>query len=191
MALIGRIRGMRMRDGKSISEISRLTGLSRNMNKRWLNVAQGATPKYRRRDVSTKLAPFIATLTQGLEVDARRAKHERRTLRALHVQLASQGYDGRYTRLIDFIRQWRDKQGKFISARGLVPLAFELGEAFQFDWSEEAQTTPLYPCSRYSAADILVVDARLPSAPNLAAGTCNSRCSVRCPLRFKEPAICS
>jgi len=137
MVLIGKIRGMRMRDGKSISEISRLTSLSRNTIKKWLQTPQGATPKYRRRDVSTKLAPFIATLTQALEVDARRAKHERRTARALHVQLTSQGYDGGYTRLTDFIRQWRDKQGKLISARAFVPLAFELGEAFQFDWSEE------------------------------------------------------
>ena len=137
MALIGKIRGMRLRDGKSISEISRLTSLSRNTIKKWLQTPQGATPKYRRRDVSSKLAPFIATLTQALEVDARRAKHERRTARALHVQLTSQGYDGGYTRLTDFIRQWRDKQGKLISARAFVPLAFELGEAFQFDWSEE------------------------------------------------------
>jgi transposase len=137
MALIGKIRGMRLRDGKSISEISRLTSLSRNTIKKWLHSPQGAVPKYRRCDVSTKLAPFIATLTQALEVDARRAKHERRTARALHVELTSQGYDGGYTRLTDFIRSWRDKQGKLISARAFVPLAFELGEAFQFDWSEE------------------------------------------------------
>ena len=137
MALIGKIRGMRMRDGKSISEISRLTSLSRNTIKKWLSTPQSATPKYRRRDVSTKLAPFIQTLTQALEVDARRAKHERRTARALHVQLAADGYSGGYTRLTDFIRDWRDKQGKLISTSAFVPLAFELGEAFQFDWSEE------------------------------------------------------
>lgn len=99
MALIGKVRGMRMRDGKSISEISRLTSLSRNTIKKWLGTPQSATPKYRRRDVSTKLAPFVAPLTQALEVDARRAKHERRTARALHVQLAADCYSGGYTRL--------------------------------------------------------------------------------------------
>ena len=62
MALIGKIRGMRMRDGKSISEISRLTSLSRNTIEKWLSTPQSATPKYRRRDVPTKLAPFVATL---------------------------------------------------------------------------------------------------------------------------------
>jgi transposase len=137
MALIGKIRGMRMRDGKSISEISRLTSLSRNTIKKWLRTPQGAAPRYRRRDVSTKLAPFVAMLTQALEVDARRAKHERRTARALHVQLTAEGYDGGYTRLTDFIRDWRAAQGKLISTNAFVPLAFELGEAFQFDWSEE------------------------------------------------------
>jgi len=137
MALIGKIRGMRMRDGKSISEISRLTSLSRNTIKKWLKVPQCAAPKYRRRDVSTKLAPFLATLRQALEVDARRAKHERRTARALHAQLRAQGYEGGYTRLTDFIREWRLSQGKSAGMHAFVPLAFELGEAFQFDWSEE------------------------------------------------------
>ena len=94
MALLGKIRGMRLRDGKSISEISRLTSLSRNTIKKWLKMPQGAAaPKYRRRDVPTKLMPFEATPAQALEVDAHRAKHERRTARALHVQLRAEGYD--------------------------------------------------------------------------------------------------
>ena len=41
MALIGKIRGMRMRDGKSISEISRLTSLSRNTIKKWASDPAG------------------------------------------------------------------------------------------------------------------------------------------------------
>ncbi len=48
MALLGKVRGMRMRDGKSISEISRLTSLSRNTIKKWLQTPQGAAPKYLR-----------------------------------------------------------------------------------------------------------------------------------------------
>ncbi len=137
MALIGKIRGMRLRDGKSISEISRLTSLSRNTIKKWLKTPQALAPKYRRSDGATKLAPFIDALVQALEVDARRARHERRTARALHAELASAGYDGGYTQLTDFIREWRAEQGKLISTHAFVPLAFELGEAFQFDWSEE------------------------------------------------------
>ena len=40
-------------------------------------------------------------------------------------------------RLTDFIREWRAQQGGVAIGKAFVPLAFELGEAFQFDWSEE------------------------------------------------------
>ena len=137
MALIGKVRAMRLRDGKSISEIARLTSLSRNTVKKWLKARPGAVPKYQRREMPTKLTPFMAALTQALEVDAQRARHERRTARALHAQLASEGYAGSYTRLTDFIREWRDQQRLTVGKHAFVPLKFELGEAFQFDWSEE------------------------------------------------------
>ena len=137
MALMGKIRGMHLRDGKSISEIARLTSLSRNTVERWLRAPQGATPKDRRREVPTKLLAFVESLVQSLEADARRAPHERRTARALHTQLKLQGYEGGYSRLTDFIRAWRQRAGQSVAKNAFVPLAFELGEAFQFDWSEE------------------------------------------------------
>lgn len=59
MALLGKIRAMHLRDGKSISEIARLTNLSRNTIKKWLKPSAGAAPKYRRREVLTKLTPFV------------------------------------------------------------------------------------------------------------------------------------
>ena len=71
MALIGKIRGMYFCDGKSISEIARLTSLSRNTIKKWLKRPQGTAPKYQRCDVPKKLTPYLASLTQALEVDAR------------------------------------------------------------------------------------------------------------------------
>ena len=37
--------------------------------------------------------------------------------------------------MTDFIRAWRGNEGKAVQA--FVPLKFDLGEAFQFDWSEE------------------------------------------------------
>ena len=98
MALMGKIRGLRIRGGKSISEISRLASLSRNTIQKWLDPPQSAAPKYRWRDVSTKLAPFVDTLTRTLEVYARRDKHERQMARALHAQLMADGYSGGYTR---------------------------------------------------------------------------------------------
>ncbi|MFN4102655.1 MAG: IS21 family transposase, partial [Pararhodobacter sp.] len=40
------------------------------------------------------------------------------------------------SRVTGYIRQWR-AQGGATRVRAFVPLQFELGEAFQFDWSEE------------------------------------------------------
>ena len=44
----------------------------------------------------------------------------RRTAQALHTQISGEGCDGSYSRVTDF-----------------VPLLFELGETYQFGWSEE------------------------------------------------------
>lgn len=38
--------------------------------------------------------------------------------------------------MTDFVRVWREIDGK-VTVRAFVSLSFELGEAFQFDWSEE------------------------------------------------------
>ena len=39
--------------------------------------------------------------------------------------------------MTDFIRAWRQGEGQGPAGNAFVPLAFELGGAFQFDWSEE------------------------------------------------------
>ncbi len=72
-----------------------------------------------------------------MTADARRPRHERRTARALHAQIKAEGYAGGYSALTDFIRAWRQGEGQAANVTACVPLSFELGEAFQFDWSEE------------------------------------------------------
>jgi transposase len=134
---MSKIRSMRFRQGKSISEIARLTSLSRNTIKKWLKAPQGAEPRYRRVRMPKKLAPFVETLVLALKADAHRPRQERRTARALMAELQALGYRGGYTRLTDYIRTWREEQGKVTATSAFVPLSFELGEAFQFDWSEE------------------------------------------------------
>ena len=137
MAMMSKIRLMRFRHGKSISEIARLTSLSRNTVKKWLKAPQGAEPKYERRAMPTKLDDFKETLQQALKADAHRPRHERRSGRALYLELRANGYCGGYSRVTDYIRFWRREQGAVKVTSAFVPLSFELGEAFQFDWSEE------------------------------------------------------
>ena len=137
MDMIGRIRRLHRRKNKSEREIARITGLSRNTVAKWLHGEVDGPPKYRREEQPSKLTPFHEALRLALKADARRPRHERRTAKALYVEIKAAGYDGGYTRVTDFIRAWRQAEGQSLSANAFVPLAFELGEAYQFDWSEE------------------------------------------------------
>ena len=136
MEMLGKIRRMYLRDKLSLHEITKRTGLSRNTVRRWLRApGEAAPPKYRRGKVSSKLSVFHTALEQALKVDAHRAKQNRRTAKALFAQIKAQGYVGGYSQLTALIRAWRASEGKALHA--FVPLKFQLGEAFQFDWSEE------------------------------------------------------
>ena len=137
MEMIGKIRRMHLRDRLSLSEIAKRTGLSRNTIKKWVRQPEVATPKYRRRDSPGKLTAFAAQLEQALQADGRRPKRDRRTALALFAQVKGEGYAGGFTLVSDFIRAWRREAGQSQAGRAFVPLTFEPGEAFQFDWSEE------------------------------------------------------
>ena len=137
MEMLGKVRRMRYRDVLFRSEIARRTGLSRTTVKKWLTASERVEPRYRRSAAPGKLTPFLDVLRQALEADARRPKRDRRTAKALYAELKAQGYAGGYTVLTDFIRHWREQAGANAPTRASVPLKFELGEAFQFDGSEE------------------------------------------------------
>jgi transposase len=137
MDMVGRIRRLHSRGRKSEREIARLTGLSRNTVAKWLHAPLTEPPKYHRRAVATKLTPFHEALKLALKADARRPAHARRTAKALFEEIKAAGYPGEYTRVKDFIREWRAGEGQSATTTAFVPLSFELGEAFQFDWSEE------------------------------------------------------
>lgn len=137
MAMLGKIRRMYYRDKLPISEIARRTSLSRNTIKKWLRSPDGTEPKYRRQSGDTKLAPYAAQLQKALETDAHRPKRDRRTALKLWQEISAQGFTGSYSRVTIFVRRWREGIGQGTATKAFVPLKFALGEAFQFDWSEE------------------------------------------------------
>jgi len=136
MELLGKIKRLYFRDKKSLHEIAKYTGLSRNTIRKWVRAPKAEDAlRYVRQDMPAKLAPYQAEIEQALKADSHRIKQNRRTAKALLIQIQTRGYTGGYSQLTAFIRQWRGKEGKALKA--FVPLRFELGEAFQFDWSEE------------------------------------------------------
>jgi len=138
VGMLAKIRRMRHRDGLSLREISRKTGLSRNTIRRWLRRKEVLEPAYPPRAARSVVDPWAEQLSGWLRTDRHRPKRDRRTALMLYQAIKEQGYSGGYGRVCAFVRRWKAQANQ--SPRGrvaYVPLLFEPGEAFQFDWSCE------------------------------------------------------
>lgn len=139
MALLSVIRRWHFREGMPIREIERRTGLSRNTIRKYLR-AGTVEPRFKVPERPSKLDPFAEKLSGWLRIEAGRSRKQRRTVKQMHADLVTLGYDGSYNRVAAFAREWKaDRQRDAqTSGRGtFVPLVFMPGEAFQFDWSED------------------------------------------------------
>jgi transposase len=139
MALLSVIRRWAFRDGMSIREITRRTGLSRNTIRKYLR-SDALEPKFETVDRPSKLDPFADRLSGWLKTEASKSRKQRRTAKQIHTDLVLLGYDGSYSRVAAFIRAWkanRQVQEQTTGRGTFVPLVFTAGEAFQFDWSED------------------------------------------------------
>ena len=139
MGLLNIIRRMHLRRKLSICEIARLTGVSRNTVTKHL-AANTIEPKFSTPERHSKPAPFAEKLAGWLKTEAGKSRKQRRTVKQLHADLVVLGFTGSYARVAAFARRWRaDRQREQqTTGRGtFVPLHFDPGEAFQFDWSED------------------------------------------------------
>jgi len=137
VGMLAKIRRMHLRDGKSIREISRVTGLSRNTVRGWLRQQDVTEPKYPKRSEVSVVDAWAQHLEAALRTDQHRAARERRTAKALFEQIRALGYRGSYPRVVVWVRRWREQQANAPRRAAFVPMSFELGDAFQFDWSCE------------------------------------------------------
>jgi transposase len=139
MALLSVIRRWHFREHLSIREICRRTGLSRNTIRKYLR-SDAVEPAFKVPERPSKLDPFADRLSAWLKTEANKPRKQKRTILQLHADLVSLGYGGSYNRVAAFAREWKaDRQREMnTTGRGVfVPLTFEPGEAFQFDWSED------------------------------------------------------
>jgi transposase len=101
---------------------------------------QNLEPAYPARKSPSKLDDYEETLTSWLFRESRRHRKQRRTARQLYRDLLSWATPAPMTGVAAFARRWREEQqdAKLEAAkRTYVPLQFQPGEAFQFDWSED------------------------------------------------------
>ncbi len=139
MALLSVIRRWHFREHLSIREIGRRTGLSRNTIRKYLRLGS-VEPKFKAAERPSKLDPFADRLSAWLKTEAKKPRKQKRTIKQLHSDLLSLGYEGSYGRVAAFAREWKADMHRAQQTTGrgaFVPLAFEPGEAFQFDWSED------------------------------------------------------
>jgi hypothetical protein len=102
---------------------------------------------YCRQPIESKFAvpdrpsrPIRRLAVNMLRQEAGKSRKQKRTIKQLHADLTTLGYDGSYNRVAAFARDWRVARQRELKTCGrgaFVPLAFLPGEAFQLDWSED------------------------------------------------------
>jgi transposase len=135
---LSKLRRLVRRDGMSQREAARRLGLSRNTVAKWLDHEEMAEPRYPKRVATASiLDPYKEQLASWLKADSQRPKRERRNIKAMLQAIRAIGYGGSKGPVYEYCKRWRDEQANAPRHAGFVPLRFELGEAFQFDWSCE------------------------------------------------------
>ena len=139
MAFLSIIRRWALREHLSIREIARRTKLSRNTIRSYLR-SGAVEPKFSVPERPSKLDPYATKLAVWLKTEAAKSRKQRRTAKQLHEDLVKLGYTGSYGRVAAFARAWKAERQREQQTTGrgtFVPLVFQPGEAFQFDWSED------------------------------------------------------
>ena len=136
METIGRIRRERFVKGKSIKQIARDLGLSRNTVRKVLRSEETSFAYEREVQPRPKLGRWTTELDRLLTANTNSSARERLTLIRLFEELRSLGYEGGYDAVRRYARTWSHEHAGQTAA-AFVPLSFAPGEAYQFDWSHE------------------------------------------------------
>lgn len=140
MLTVETIRKIRLafhRDGKSIRKITKDLTLSRNTVRKVIRSDQTSFEYKRKVQPRPKLENFVKTLEERMSSDQKLPKKQRRTAQMLYEELQLQGYTGGYDAIRRYAKHWRE-DNKRSGVQVFIPLVYEPGEAFQFDWSHES-----------------------------------------------------
>jgi len=130
-----KIRRLCLVEGKSISAVARRFHLSRTTVRKYLKDDQPPSYHQSKPRARPQLGDYEATLTRWLEQDQSRPKREQRTAMRLFEDLHREGYAGAYDSVVRFVRAHRQDANK--ATHAFIPLSFDPGDAYQFDWSHE------------------------------------------------------
>ena len=128
VALLGIIRRWHLRDQVSLREIARRLGISRNTVRRYIR-AETIEPAYADRRPRSSLDKYTLKLSAWLKTEAVKSRKQRRTLKQLHLELRSLGYEGSYDRGAAFARRWKVDQLERVNSASKSTVS-ENGEKF-------------------------------------------------------------
>lgn len=136
METISKVRIAHFVDGKGIREICRELDLARNTVRTIIRT--GKTDKTYERSLQPrpKLGSFVDRLAELLKEDSVKPVKHRRRAQILFEQLQREGYDGGYDTVRRYVGSWKIEDGT-AQVKAFIPLEFDPGDAFQFDWSYE------------------------------------------------------
>ena len=133
---VARIRREFFVRGRTIKEIVRELHVSRNTVRKVLRSNETAFDYERSVQPRPKLGAWKPELDRMLATNDARPARERLTLIRVFEALRELGYEGGYDAVRRYARGWQRDQSS-LSAAAFVPLSFDPGEAYQFDWSHE------------------------------------------------------
>ncbi len=133
---IAKIRRAFFQDKKPIKQICRELRVSRKTVRKV--VRTGATEFTYERSVQLqpKIGPWRDELDRMLAENGRKPKRERLTSIRIFEELQALGYEGGYDAVRRYATTWARSERE-ASAAAYVPLSFDPGEAYPFDWSHE------------------------------------------------------
>lgn len=133
---IAKIRRAHFIQGKSIKQICRELRVSRNTVRKVIRSGATEFSYDRSNQPRPKIDPWRFDLDEMLAENARQPKRQRLTLVRIYEELRNRGYDGSCDAVRRYAARW-SKAALEASAAAYVPLSFDPGEAYQFDWSHE------------------------------------------------------
>ncbi|MGQ7794678.1 IS21 family transposase, partial [Faunimonas sp. B44] len=133
---IARVRREFFVRGRTIKQISRDLHIARNTVRKILRCQATSFDYEREVQPQPRIGPWRDELDRLLATNAARAARERLTLMRIYEELRGLGYEGGYDAVRRYAATWRRSENA-ASASAFVPLSFEPGEAYQFDWSHE------------------------------------------------------
>jgi transposase len=126
-------------NGKPIKAIARDLKLSRKVVRKAIRAPEGAFDYHRTVQPLPRIGPFQERLDTLLTQNEDRPRRDRLRMTRIHDLLQREGFEGSYDAVRRYASRWTAARRKDAGdgAPAFIPLLFQPGEAYQFDWSHE------------------------------------------------------